>query len=185
MTEFQSHALSERSVLLTSGCSAKDFWCALKSDDQFAAELVNHIKATGFQAVRFETPSLSMESENAPFECVILKATLTDTSNKSAFSEHFTDEPAVSFQNLGKDSTLIVPTDKSSATNYAHLMSFLRTASDGQDIAVLKLWARSVLAELTSGNRVWANTAGAGVAWLHLRIDQRPKYYQYTKYKIR
>ncbi len=30
---------------------------------------------------------------------------------------------------------------------------------------------------------VWLNTAGGGVAWLHVRLDDRPKYYGYQNYK--
>ena len=29
----------------------------------------------------------------------------------------------------------------------------------------------------------WLSTAGLGVPWLHLRLDTRPKYYQYGPYK--
>lgn len=30
---------------------------------------------------------------------------------------------------------------------------------------------------------VWLSTCGTGVAWLHIRLDSRPKYYTYTPYK--
>ena len=29
---------------------------------------------------------------------------------------------------------------------------------------------------------VWLSTAGDGIAWLHVRMDPRPKYYQHTEY---
>ena len=29
---------------------------------------------------------------------------------------------------------------------------------------------------------VWLNTAGAGVPWLHVRLDNRPKYYRFAPY---
>ena len=29
----------------------------------------------------------------------------------------------------------------------------------------------------------WLNTSGLGVYWLHMRIDDTPKYYRYNKYK--
>lgn len=31
---------------------------------------------------------------------------------------------------------------------------------------------------------VWLSTAGAGVAWLHVRLDDRPKYYSYRPYTL-
>jgi len=30
---------------------------------------------------------------------------------------------------------------------------------------------------------VWLSTAGGGVAWLHVRLDDRPKYYGYAQYR--
>jgi len=34
------------------------------------------------------------------------------------------------------------------------------------------------------GDRVvWLSTAGAGVPWLHVRLDDRPKYYHYGPYR--
>ena len=29
----------------------------------------------------------------------------------------------------------------------------------------------------------WLSTAGMGVAWLHVRLDERPKYYGYALYR--
>lgn len=30
---------------------------------------------------------------------------------------------------------------------------------------------------------VWLNTAGGGVPWLHIRLDDQPKYYRYQAYR--
>jgi hypothetical protein len=32
-------------------------------------------------------------------------------------------------------------------------------------------------------NPEWLSTAGAGVSWLHVRLDDRPKYYGYAPYR--
>jgi|TARA_B110000114_G_scaffold61516_1_gene65428 hypothetical protein len=32
-------------------------------------------------------------------------------------------------------------------------------------------------------NPVWVSTNGGGVSWLHIRLDAKPKYYQYEPYK--
>ncbi|WP_391540805.1 DUF6940 family protein [Halomicronema hongdechloris] len=29
----------------------------------------------------------------------------------------------------------------------------------------------------------WVNASGLGVAWLHVRLDTRPKYYQHEPYR--
>lgn len=33
------------------------------------------------------------------------------------------------------------------------------------------------------GGNLWCSTSGLGVYWLHIRLDQYPKYYTYRPYK--
>ncbi len=40
-----------------------------------------------------------------------------------------------------------------------------------------------MLARLNS-KPVWLSTAGAGVSWLHVRLDDKPKYYGHAPYRI-
>ena len=42
-------------------------------------------------------------------------------------------------------------------------------------------WAR--LRRRVGVKPVWLSTAGAGVAWVHVRLDDRPKYYGYDAYR--
>jgi hypothetical protein len=39
------------------------------------------------------------------------------------------------------------------------------------------------MAARLSARPVWLSTAGAGVAWLHVRLDDRPKYYGFDEYR--
>ena len=41
----------------------------------------------------------------------------------------------------------------------------------------------TVLQAALSEKPLWLSTAGGGVAWLHLRIDSRPKYYSHRPYR--
>jgi hypothetical protein len=34
-----------------------------------------------------------------------------------------------------------------------------------------------------TGEPVWLSTNGDGVSWLHVRIDERPKYYTHGPYR--
>jgi hypothetical protein len=34
-----------------------------------------------------------------------------------------------------------------------------------------------------SAKPVWLSTAGAGVSWLHVRLDDQPKYYGFALYR--
>lgn len=109
------------------------------------------------------------------------------------------DNPAgCVFANLGGDATLVAPRDWSPesspslySSSYGHLANFVRGAPEEQ---VLKMWRTlgNVLKEKyldpellsSEANKPkWFSTAGAGVAWLHFRIDSRPKYYHYVPYK--
>lgn len=49
---------------------------------------------------------------------------------------------------------------------------------------ILTLWQRvgAAMLDRVSGVPVWLSTAGAGVSWLHVRLDARPKYYGYAAY---
>ena len=38
------------------------------------------------------------------------------------------------------------------------------------------------VSERITDRPLWLSTAGGGVAWLHVRLDSRPKYYGHTPY---
>lgn len=60
-------------------------------------------------------------------------------------------------------------------------LAFVRYAPEQQQHAFLALIGKTVEAQL-SDQPLWLSTAGAGVAWLHVRLDKRPKYYGYVPY---
>jgi hypothetical protein len=39
------------------------------------------------------------------------------------------------------------------------------------------------MAQRLNEKPVWLSTAGGAVSWLHVRLDDRPKYYHYAMYK--
>lgn len=125
-----------------------------------------------------------MSTLDEAFEFVLVNSSTLPglTAEKHFFEKYFSGESVVSFPNLGGDAQLIVPTDKSADNNYTHLATFVRNAAPEQ---VDKFW--QVVAEIyrksISETPKWLSTSGLGVYWLHVRIDTRPKYYQYLKYK--
>ncbi len=101
-----------------------------------------------------------------------------------AFRSYFAGDDVATFRNLGGDAILIAPSCADSSCSYPHLAAFLRKAPDQQ---VRKLW-RSVgqaVCGALSDQPIWISTSGLGVAWLHIRLDSSPKYYQHQPYKIR
>jgi hypothetical protein len=91
-----------------------------------------------------------------------------------------------SFTNLGGDATLVVPCPHPSAPRgYAHLAVFLRDAPKSQRVRFWAALAERVTDELAARGAhvpLWTSTSGLGVYWLHVRLDSRPKYYQYQPF---
>jgi hypothetical protein len=83
---------------------------------------------------------------------------------------------------LSGDAILIVPCPKADPVCYGHLGAFVRLAPEPQQQA---FWERVGIASQRRLNQapVWLNTAGAGVAWLHVRLDDRPKYYRHAPFR--
>ena len=65
---------------------------------------------------------------------------------------------------------------------YGHIGAFVRHAPEPQRHA---LWERvgAAMQRRVGTKPVWLSTAGAGVSWLHVRLDDRPKYYGYAPYR--
>ena len=123
------------------------------------------------------------------FEFVVLAAPGLDRpENPAAFAEQFAGDPessVVTFANLGRDAVMVVPQPSpKQGVNHCHLASFLRTADPEQADALWRAVGHAMHQRL-SGIPVWLNTAGGGVAWLHVRLDDRPKYYGYLPFKER
>ena len=93
-----------------------------------------------------------------------------------------------SFRNLSGDAFLIVPKpiprDKNDSF-YGHLAAFARGAPGPQLDAFWKQVATQYLQELSLNRNkpLWLSTCGTGVAWLHVRLDSRPKYYSHSPFK--
>lgn len=88
----------------------------------------------------------------------------------------------MSFPNLSGDGLMIVPCPTIEEDIYGHLASVLRHAPEDQIIALWKEVGARARQSLNDRPK-WLNTAGGGVAWLHVRLDSRPKYYHYTPYR--
>jgi hypothetical protein len=150
---------------------------------QFFSDL---LAGSPFQAFRWETPALTAATISRPFECVLLNSPeLLVPADDQAFAEHFAlakGAGSVSFPNLRGDALLVVPCPLTPSSSYAHLASFLRTAPATQSRDLWHHVAEVVQSRLSS-KPFWLSTAGAGVSWLHVRLDDRPKYYGYAPYR--
>ncbi len=139
-----------------------------------------------FTALRWEVPPLTRACLSRPFECVVLDSPGLDRpADPAPFTEHFRQArgaSVLSFDNPGGDATLVVPCPEKPGDGWTHLARFLREAPVAVQHALWRSVAETTLARL-GARPLWLNTAGGGVDWLHVRLDDRPKYYAWHPYR--
>ncbi len=138
-----------------------------------------------FTAFRWETPAVTAATVTQPFEFVLLDSpALARHPDPEAFAEHFVEAKSgvTVFPNLGGDAIMVVPCSIAEPSAYGHLAAFVRLAPEAQRHA---LWQAvgEAMGRRVGMRPVWLSTAGAGVSWLHIRLDDRPKYYGFGPYR--
>jgi hypothetical protein len=157
-----------------------------QADATFRALFNVLLAGAPYSAFRWETPAVTAATATRLFEFVLLDSPgLARRPDPDAFAEHFRDAPesgVVAFTNLGRDAILIVPCPRAAPSAYGHLAAFVRDAPEPQRNA---LWQAvgGAMTRRMGARPVWLSTAGAGVSWLHVRLDDRPKYYGYGPYR--
>lgn len=137
-----------------------------------------------FASFRWETPAITKKSTGQPFECAVIpNPGLARNPDQQTFRQHFqVDQPTVTFPNLGQDAVLVVPCPLRPSDDYSHLGAFIRNAPKSQQHELWKA-VGNAMANRLDNSAVWLSTAGGGVAWLHVRLDNTPKYYHYLPYR--
>lgn len=157
-----------------------------REDRTFRASFNQLLADSKFTAFRWETPPITSTTAGRPFEFVLLDSPrLARPTEPEAFREHFSQanaEGIIEFANLGRDAILIVPSPQAPESVYGHLAAFVRHAPPPQIDALWKAVGEAMQRRL-SAKPVWLSTAGAGVSWLHVRLDDRPKYYGHAPYR--
>jgi len=165
--------------------SYAEFLDGLASDAEARGVFSECLAGMPFASFFWECVSVTRSSSSAAFECAVLSAPVLARAapDVRSFAEHFSAaDSVVRFENLGGDATLIVPCPRAEPSAYSHLAAFLREAPPDQVDALLETTARAARERL-QGAPFWLSTSGAGVAWVHVRLDSRPKYYQYAPYR--
>jgi hypothetical protein len=156
-------------------------------DAGFRAFFMTLLVESPFSAFRWETPPITAATVSRSFEFVLWNSpALERPPDPSAFATHYGDAGAeigiVEFANLGKDATLVVPCPYGPPAAYGHLAAFVRQAPENQKHALWEVVGKAMERRL-GDLPVWLSTAGAGVPWLHIRLDDQPKYYIYKPYR--
>ena len=102
--------------------------------------------------------------------------------DRETFGEHFRpDCESATFGSLGGDAILVAPCPAGPGSDYAHLAKFVRTAPQERQLAFWRAVGEAMESRVGT-TPVWLSTSGHGVAWLHVRLDSRPKYYLHSEY---
>ena len=165
--------------------SVKEAIKAWQTDANFRKFHQQLLASAPFAAYFWELPPMTITKFDQVFEFVLVDSPSLARvkANGSAFSTQLqTEDPVIVFSNLGGDATLVVPTLKGASSAYPHLAQFTRNAPSSQ---VDQFWQQVGITyeEKLSERPLWLSTSGLGVYWLHVRLDQRPKYYTYRPYR--
>ena len=159
---------------------------AWRYDTDFRSWFNALLASVSFTAFRWETPPVSTATASRPFEFVLLDDPgLVREPDPDAFEEYFrgrSESDVLEFSNLGGDAIMVVPRPIAPPPAYGHLAAFVRNAPERQQHALWQAVGVAMSRRL-SAKPVWLSTAGAGVSWLHVRLDDRPKYYAFTPYR--
>lgn len=157
-------------------------WCDDEGFRSFHEEL---LIASEFHGFRWETPAVTSDTLDRPYEFVLIRADRLDRRVDSrSFAEHFgrASGSVTVFPSLRGDAQLVVPCPEANEIAYGHLAAFVRRAPAAQRDELLRTLGETLRARV-GAKPIWTNTAAMGVAWLHVRLDSRPKYYHHSPYK--
>jgi hypothetical protein len=147
--------------------------------------LTQAICSAPFEAVFWECRQLRSADDPLTFAIVDSPRLARRRANARPFRQHLEQaagDPVIAFDNLGGRSRLVAPTEHDAGPEGVHLMRFLRGAPATQIDALWQQVAAEALAWIEH-RPLWLSTSGLGVAWLHVRLDPRPKYYTYTPFR--
>ncbi|MBT9317028.1 DUF6940 family protein [Leptothoe spongobia] len=155
-----------------------------QKDKNFRTFFIRLLTKTPLTAYRWETPAITATTADRPFEFVLISSPrLARAPDRQTFAQHFEIENSVvTFSNLGNDAILVVPCPQTASDDYSHLAAFTKHAPQPQQHTFWQAVGHA-MAQRLGATPVWLNTAGGGVAWLHVRLDDSPKYYHHSAYR--
>ena len=155
-----------------------------RRDDIFSDFFIGLLAQTPFEAYCWETPSVTLATVRRPFEFALVDS--AELARLAPDPAPFAAEMRAgvsTFPNLGGDALLVAPCRQGPLSACAHLAAFARGAPTPHQHALWRAVGEAV-ADRLGPQPLWVSTAGLGVAWLHIRLDSRPKYYAFDPYRI-
>ena len=185
----QVHIMNAQGLLL----SYAQFIEGCKSNATFRDVVIELLQPTGYTDYLWEVIGTDQARwKQQPFECVLIKLPYRSALDYTPFLEHL--KPAVAdqkvviaFPSLSGDSLVVpVPSDLNNPAfpKYGHLADFIKHAPLKAKHELLRLMAHEFEHVCQSSARpMYLSTNGLAVAWLHVRIEHTPKYYNHQPYK--
>lgn len=164
----------------------------LSTDETLARVLISTLADSGHQSYFWEcSPIESLATAYfTPFEFALLPAPMLDEvqPDPKPFEGKFTSSDRIAvFNNLRGDATLVSPNPKhlTLPTFGTHLATYIRNVPRSKSIEFFKRLGNAVMSKLmcSPDKAIWVSTSGLGVFWLHVRLDDEPKYYHVEGYK--
>lgn len=160
-----------------------------RESSAFRDVFLSSLRDEPFQAFFWETPPITRDTLDKRYEHVVKEAPNLAGAppEPEVFAEHLNKAAACSssvatFLNLGGDAMLVAPCEGAQLGDAgAHFASFLRGAPAEQAHELMAAVGAAVEARV-SDRPTWVSTSGSGVSWLHVRLDERPKYYTFAPY---
>lgn len=100
--------------------------------------------------------------------------------NPSSFQKYIDaskNKYVTSFPNLSGDSLLIIPIPRKNK-NFTTMKDFIDNASEYHQKIFWKNVAKEIKKRLKERDEVYVSTHGLGIPYFHIRLDDKPKYYQ-------
>lgn len=166
----------------------RTFFALMSSAGDFQRFLSRLLGEAGVPSFTFEMPPVRTSNLDSPAEFVLLPVPrMTGAPDWEVYQEYFAwpgarSKGVVSFPNLGRDALLVAPVPINQDSDYKDFRSFLDNAPREQQDAVWSELGSQVLRQARD-RPIWISVAGGGIPWLHIRIDDRPKYYRYAPYR--
>jgi hypothetical protein len=167
------------------GPASRAVFFAALADESLRTVLTETLRRSPYAAFAWEAPALSAATadRDAVFAIIDSPSLARVDPDPSPFASQLAEcDRVATFANLGGDAVLIAPSPRV-APGATHLAAFVRSAPadviDDLWSAVGRAVARRRAAK---PEPLWISTAGLGVSWLHVRLDDRPKYYRHRPF---
>lgn len=165
----------------------------LSKCDEFCNNFINIFENIYFDFYFFEVKPIKYHCiHNESFEFVVSYPSVPflGSADYSCFKEYGivkNDNSIIHFHNKSGDCLLICPTYNCNyeKKNYAHIGLFMKSKNNEQKIQLIQTMLITYYNQLkeTPNKFKWLSTHGLGVPWLHVRIDNSPKYIAFEEYR--